>query len=102
MASFATFSDDTSGTPAPSKVPSMREKRTSAKCATTLPSSGTRSARSDERSGSTRQIWVLVDGQPKAVDVQLGLSNGRQTEVSGPGLQPGMAVITEQQSGTAP
>jgi HlyD family secretion protein len=45
---------------------------------------------------------VLVDGQPKAVDVQLGLSNGRQTEVSGPGLQPGMAVITEQQSGSAP
>ena len=66
------------------------------------PSSGTRSAKTDTRSGSTRQIWVLVDGQPKAVDVQLGLSNGRLTEVSGPGLQAGMAVITEQQSGTAP
>lgn len=66
------------------------------------PGGGTRSARSDERSGSTRQIWVLVDGQPTAVDVQLGLSNGRQTEVSGPGLQPGIAVITEQQSGSAP
>lgn len=66
------------------------------------PSSGTRSAKTDTRSGSTRQIWVLVDGQPKAMDVQLGLSNGRQTEVSGPGLQAGMAVITEQQSGSAP
>jgi HlyD family secretion protein len=66
------------------------------------PSSGTRSAKADTRNGGTRQIWVLVDGQPKAVDVQLGLSNGRLTEVSGPGLQAGMAVITEQQSGTAP
>ena len=47
--------------------------------------------------GAARQVWVLRDGQPAAVSVQTGVSNGRYTEVLGGALQPGMAVITEYQ-----
>jgi len=42
IASFATFSDDTSGTPEPSSVPSIRQNRTSAKCPITSPTPGVR------------------------------------------------------------
>ena len=43
------------------------------------------------------QVWVLKDGQALAVPVEIGASNGRQTEISGGGLQAGMAVITDYQ-----
>jgi HlyD family secretion protein len=45
-----------------------------------------------------RQIWVLQDGQAVAVAVTLGISDGRMTEVSGPELKEGMAVITDQRA----
>ena len=43
-------------------------------------------------------VWVLREGRAVAVRVQRGLSDGRQTEVSGAGLAEGMAVITDQSS----
>ncbi len=49
--------------------------------------------------GSGSQVWVLIDGQPRPVAVTTGVSNGRQTEITGGELQPGMAVITEYQAG---
>lgn len=45
--------------------------------------------------GGTQQVWVLRDGRPVAVTVSVGVSNGRQTEVTGGELQAGMPVITE-------
>jgi HlyD family secretion protein len=45
-----------------------------------------------------RQVWVLRDGQPVAIAVTTGLTDGRLTEVSSDQLQPGMAVITDQRS----
>jgi hypothetical protein len=36
-----------------------------------------------------------------SVPVTVGISDGRYTEVSGTGLDVGMAVITDQQSGVA-
>ena len=54
---------------------------------------------------TTRQVWVLEDGQTMAVAVavQTGISDGRMTEVTGAGLREGMAVITDQRSaGAAP
>jgi HlyD family secretion protein len=42
-----------------------------------------------------QQIWILRNGQPVAVPVTVGVSNGKQTEVSGGGLQQGMQVITD-------
>lgn len=45
------------------------------------------------------QVWVLENGQPRPLTVSTGVSDGRQTEISGGELREGMAVITEQQSG---
>ena len=47
--------------------------------------------------GAAPQVWVLQDGQPHAVSVKTGVSNGRYTEILGGDLQPGMAVITDYQ-----
>ena len=47
--------------------------------------------------GTDKQVWVLRDGQPVAVDVKTGVSNGRQTEIVGGNLEPGMAVIVDYQ-----
>ncbi|BAN35510.1 RND family efflux transporter MFP subunit [Sulfuricella denitrificans skB26] len=44
---------------------------------------------------SSQLVWVLRDGQPVAVPVTVGVSNGHQTEVTGGELKPGMQVITE-------
>lgn len=41
------------------------------------------------------RVWVLEAGQPVAVDVQTGASNGRMTEIVGGALKAGMPVITE-------
>ena len=52
-----------------------------------------------ENSGGSGRIWVLQNGQPVAITVQKGVSDGRQTEVAGPGLTEGLAVITDQTVG---
>jgi HlyD family secretion protein len=58
-------------------------------------SSRPKSVRIDRRPGQ-RQLWVLQDGEPRAVQVATGISDGRKTEVSGDDLQEGMLIITEQ------
>jgi HlyD family secretion protein len=45
---------------------------------------------------------LLKDGKPVAVAVQVGATDGRMTEVSGEGLAPGAAAITEEASGATP
>ena len=52
-----------------------------------------------ETAGGSGRIWVLKDGQPVALTVQKGVSDGRQTEVSGAGLVDGLPVITDQTTG---
>mgnify|MGYP002148220410 CR=1 FL=1 len=48
------------------------------------------------KAGGTVQLWLLKDGRPEAVAVTRGATDGRVTEVSGAGLEPGMAVIVSQ------
>ena len=48
--------------------------------------------------GDQLRVWVLKDGQPVPVDVQVGASNGKQTEIVGGKLQAGDQVITESAS----
>jgi HlyD family secretion protein len=48
--------------------------------------------------GSGRRIWILTDGQPKAVTIEIGASDGVKTEVVGERLSPGMEVILERES----
>jgi HlyD family secretion protein len=52
-----------------------------------------------ESAGGSGRLWVLQNGRPVAITVQKGVSDGRQTEVSGPGLMEGLAVITDQTVG---
>jgi HlyD family secretion protein len=50
--------------------------------------------------GARQQVWVVGgDGKPRAIAVTVGHSNGSLTEVRGPGLHPGLQVITGQLSG---
>lgn len=48
-----------------------------------------------------RTVWVLETEQPRAVRVTTGISDGKQTEITGGELNEGMAVITEQRSGAS-
>ena len=52
--------------------------------------------------GGAQTVYVKhADGQPKAVSITTGVSNGTMTEVIGGDLEPGMQVITGQLSGTS-
>jgi HlyD family secretion protein len=61
------------------------------------PAAAPKTARLDRRGGA-RQIWVLDQGEPRAIAVTTGISDGRMTEVSGEGLSEGLLVITEQRA----
>jgi HlyD family secretion protein len=68
-----------------------------------MPRQGARRGAGTSGAAGSRQIWVLQDGQAVAVAVTPGISDGRMTEVSGPELKEGMAVITDQRAaGVAP
>ena len=58
-------------------------------------------AEAGDGAGKARQVWVLQDGAAKPFTVQVGISDGRHTEVTGEGLAPGMAVITDQRAAGA-
>ncbi len=60
-----------------------------------------RAAKKASGGGSAKQVWVLRNGAPVAVNVTPGISDGRMTEITGGDLTEGMAVITEQRSGGA-
>jgi HlyD family secretion protein len=49
-----------------------------------------------------RQVWVLLDGRPRAVSVTPGVSDGRMTEITGGELKAGDNVIVAQRTGAAP
>jgi HlyD family secretion protein len=57
-----------------------------------------KTAGTDRRGGGPRQIWVLENGQPVAKTVRTGITDGRNTEVSGEGISEGLTVITEQKA----
>jgi len=42
---------------------------------------------------STARLWVLRNGQPEALLVKTGLTDGRNTEISGEGITEGLAII---------
>lgn len=54
-----------------------------------------RKAKPAANSGGAQRVWVLQDGEPLAVDVKTGATNGRVTEITGGALKAGMQVITE-------
>ncbi len=56
--------------------------------------------RTTQPDGAAR-VWVLRDGQPVAIEVETGASNGRFTEITGGNLEAGTEVITEMVAGSA-
>jgi HlyD family secretion protein len=60
------------------------------------PRNARRPAAAGASTAGARQVWVLRDGEPVAVAVTPGISDGRLTEITGGELQEGMAVITDQ------
>jgi HlyD family secretion protein len=45
--------------------------------------------------GASRTLWLLRDGMPTPVEVEIGASDGRRTEIRGGALEPGDAVIVD-------
>jgi HlyD family secretion protein len=54
-----------------------------------------RAAQQQRSSAGMQRVWILRDGQPVAISVKTGATDGRQTQITEGGLQPGVAVITE-------
>jgi HlyD family secretion protein len=50
--------------------------------------------------GRRQRVWVMRDGEPVAVSITVGATDGRMTEVTSGDLQPDMALIVE--SGSTP
>jgi len=44
--------------------------------------------------GGRGRLWVLAEGKPRALEVRTGLTDGSSTEVSGPGVDEGIEVIS--------
>lgn len=65
------------------------------------PGAGQNPRRAGVNPAQARQVWVLENGQPRAIAITPGPSDGRMTEVTGTELQAGMAVIVGQGGGTA-
>ena len=67
------------------------------------PATSKKAGTNEARDGAARTIWILRDGRPEPMTVTTGISDGRVTEVSGPDLREGLAVITDQRAaGAAP
>ena len=65
------------------------------------PGGGQRRGADPAAAQTAREVWVLEGGKAVAIKVETGISDGRMTEVRSEKLQPGMAVITDQRSGSA-
>ncbi len=59
---------------------------------------GGRRQESGSTTKSARKIWILRDEKPVPIDVKVGSTDGRMTEVTSPDLKAGMPVITETAS----
>lgn len=56
-------------------------------------------------SGSPRddpKVWVLRDGKPVSIPVKLGITDGKNTEVSGEGISEGLPVIVSARYSSQP
>jgi HlyD family secretion protein len=69
--------------------------------ASVLPRMPRTGARKTATGGAAKQVWVLRDGTPVAVNVTPGISDGRMTEITAGDLTEGMAVITDQRASAA-
>ncbi|MFO7603405.1 MAG: efflux RND transporter periplasmic adaptor subunit [Gammaproteobacteria bacterium] len=62
--------------------------------------STTRTARSDAQKAKPQQLWRLQDGEPVALEVKVGATNGQVTQITAGDVTPGMPVIVDTISTT--
>lgn len=60
-----------------------------------FPRWGSRQRSLHTQNGKTRQVWIKQDGQPTAVEVNIGASDGRMTQLLSTELEPGTQVLTD-------
>lgn len=70
-------------------------KKSSGSVVGTLMPRPTRQRPTAKAGTGTPRVWVLQEGQPVAIDVKAGATNGRVTEITGGSLKAGTQVITE-------
>ena len=83
--------------------PVQEEKKPEQKGSTSLissllprpPSSGPQSGRDVSGNPKEQRVWTLKDGQPTAIPVTIGSTDGAKTEVTAGEIQPGMAVVVD-------
>ena len=63
-----------------------------------MPRWGSRSRPTRQGDNKVKQVWVLEGNQPRALEVKVGPSDGRMTQVMDGELQSGMLVITDASS----
>jgi HlyD family secretion protein len=82
------------------------EKNSAGIVSSLIPRGPSRAPRKTAASGasvaSARQIWILRDGQPVAVAITPGISDGKMTEVVSADLPVGTLVITDQKAQEQP
>jgi HlyD family secretion protein len=81
-------------TPAATTAPSKQSRGTVVSAVMPRPPRQAPKVQSTASKAAPR-VWVLRDGQPVAIEVKTGASNGKMTEILGGSLKTGMAVITE-------
>ena len=59
------------------------------------PARPTQAAPESTTRGRAQRVWIVRDGEATAVDVTVGMSDGRMTEVTGGDLQAGTPVIVQ-------
>jgi HlyD family secretion protein len=77
-------------------TPPTPEQKNSSSFALPGPPGGNSARRSSAQpKGSTQQIWTLRDGQLVGTPATIGTTDGRFTEITGPGWKEGMQVVTD-------
>jgi HlyD family secretion protein len=54
-----------------------------------------RPASEKEATGPERRVWIVQDGAPVAVQVTVGATDGRRTQILGGDIEPDQAVIVD-------
>ena len=80
--------------PTPEMLAGVASQSASSSSSGSAPS-GVGGGKPDDSGWNKRVVWALRDGQPVAVHVEIGVSDGTSTEVTGGELKPGDDLIVE-------
>ena len=81
--------------PAPAKAEKKDKQSIVGSLLPRPPRSAPRPAGTPQRKGSAQRVWIVQSGVAVAVAVNVGVSDGRLTEIVSGALEPGAQVITD-------